>query len=42
LTGRPLPERCHIKHVEYIAQHGQDLVEIHNWKWGLAKAGKPL
>jgi xylulose-5-phosphate/fructose-6-phosphate phosphoketolase len=31
-----------IEHKLYIAENGQDLPEIRNWKWGLAKAGKPL
>ena len=26
-----------IEHKEYIAQHGEDLPEIRNWKWGSAK-----
>jgi hypothetical protein len=42
ISRRPLPEGCRIKHAQYIAQHGQDLVEIRYWTRGLAKAGKPL
>jgi len=26
-----------VEHKVYIDQHGQDLPEIRNWKWGAAK-----
>jgi NADPH-dependent curcumin reductase CurA len=28
-----------IEHKQYIGQNGEDLPEIHSWKWGRAKAG---
>jgi xylulose-5-phosphate/fructose-6-phosphate phosphoketolase len=28
-----------IEHKQYIDQHGEDLPEIRNWKWGAAKLG---
>ena len=29
-----LPNVERIEHKEYIAEHGEDLPEIRNWKWG--------
>ena len=30
-----------IEHKQYIDKPGQDLQEVRNWKWGLAKAHTP-
>ncbi len=31
-----------IEHRLYIGKYGEDLPEIRNWKWGAAKARKPV